>query len=71
MNNKILIGKVIDFDEIKLIILMVIIRIEIDTGRITYDIKKIKLKLLSLGKKKNSILSSTDKEKVVLFFALL
>ncbi|MCZ4924285.1 LSM domain protein [Staphylococcus aureus] len=41
-NNKILIGKVIDFDGYN--------SIEIDTGRITYDISENKIKTIVLQK---------------------
>lgn len=48
-NNKILIGKVIDFDD-KLDNFDGYNSIEIDTGRITYDISENKIKTIVLQK---------------------
>ncbi|HAR3528248.1 TPA: LSM domain protein [Staphylococcus aureus] len=66
-NNKILIGKVIDFDD-KVDNFDGYNSIEIDTGRITYDISENKIKTIVLQKWHPFY---TDKEKAVLFFALL
>ncbi len=65
-NNKILIGKVIDFDD-KVDNFDGYNSIEIDTGRITYDISENKIKTIVL---QNSILSTQIKRKRCYFCTL-